>query len=526
MSESIATTFTNYRTMADMLRYQARRRAQHTAMIFAGRRTTYAELDARSNQQAQALLSAGLDKQDRVAILAKNSDQFFELNFACWKTDTVLVPVNFRLAGPEIKVIVDDALARVLFVGREFYEAIDSLQTDLPNVETIVALDGGHPTWPSFDDWYSAQKAIDPHLDKDPDATCMQLYSSGTTGLPKGVEITHANILYLLPVAIEDWGRWHEDDVSMVAMPLFHIAGCEWAYLAFSLGATNVVMAEVDPGQILNDIGEHGVTQTLFVPAVILFLLQHPDCGQTNFSSIKSIVYGASPIPLPLLQQAVETMDCDFAQVYGLTETTGAVTYLSPEEHDGTEKMKSCGRVMRSAEIKIVNEDGETCATGVVGEILIRSKQNMKGYWRRPEATSEAVNEDGWFHSGDAGYLDAEGYLYVHDRVKDMIISGGENIYPAEIESALAGHPALADVAIIGVPDDKWGEQVKAVVVLKPDAQLSYDELQTYARERLAGFKIPRSMEVIDELPRNPSGKILKRVLRAPYWEGRDRQVH
>jgi long-chain acyl-CoA synthetase len=240
-------------------------------------------------------------------------------------------------------------------------------------------------------------------------------------------------------------------------MPLLHIAGCEWAYIALTIGATNLILAEVDPGQILHDISAHRITQTLFVPAVILCLLQHPDCKTTDFSSIKSIVYGAPPIPLPLLQQAVDTMGCGFEQLYGLTESNDAVTYLSPEEHDGTEKMKSCGRAMRTVETRTARDDGSDCATGEVGEILIRPKQNMKGYWRRPEATREAINEDGWFHSGDAGYLDADGYLYVHDRLKDMIISGGENIYPAEIESALAGHPALADLAIIGVPDDQWG---------------------------------------------------------------------
>jgi acyl-CoA synthetase (AMP-forming)/AMP-acid ligase II len=322
--------------------------------------------------------------------------------------------------------------------------------------------------------------------------------------------------LHLLPIALTDWGNWSETDVSMVAMPLFHIAGCEWAYVAFCLGATNIVMPDVDPGQILSDIETYGVTQTLFVPAVILFLLQHPNCAKTDFSSIKSIVYGASPISLPLLQQAVETMGCSFAQVYGLTETTGAFTYLAPEDHDGTDKMKSCGKVMHETEVRVIDPQGNVCPTGKVGEIVCRSKQVMKGYWKRPEATAQAI-VDGWFKTGDAGYFDADGYLYVHDRLKDMISSGGENIYPAETESALASHEALADIAIIDIPDDQWGEQVKAVIVVKPEAKFDESEFEQFCRARLAGYKIPRSIDIVNELPRNPSGKILNRVLRAPY---------
>jgi long-chain acyl-CoA synthetase len=512
-------------TLADALRFHAKHRADVLATICDGRETNYRQLDERSSQVAQALLAGGVEGQTRIAILAHNSDTFFDLNFACWKIDAVLVPVNFRLAAPEIASILHDSEATKLFVDHNFYPLVEAISHELTQITEIVALDEPHANWQHYDDWRSPHPPTDPMMEVSRSNTCIQLYSSGTTGLPKGAEITHDNLLVLLPVALVDWMAWTPDDVSMVAMPLFHVAGCEWAYLGMAIGAVNVIMPAVEPREILACIERYRVTQTLFVPAVILFLLEHPDCAKTNFSSIKAIYYGASPIPMPVLTRAVETMGCGFAQLYGLTETTGAFTYLAPEDHDGSEKMKSCGKVMRTARARIVRDDGSDCEPGEVGEILCRSRQVMKGYWKQPELTQQVI-VDGWFHTGDAGYLDAEGYLYVHDRMKDMVISGGENIYPAEVESALASHPAIADVAVIGAPDPKWGEKVVAIVVLRDGHQLSQDELVIYARERLAGYKVPREMTLIDELPRNPSGKILKRVLRAPYWSEGGRQVH
>ena len=525
MSDELALLAKRITLLADIPRVQAELRPDKVAMTFEGRATTYKELNERASQQANAFLREGLKPQARAAILAKNTDIFFELQFATVKSRVVLVAVNFRLAPPEVSFVVNDAAAEILFVGEEYYELIEGIEGELNTVKQFVALHGGHARWPSFEDWVANCSPEDPMLAADVHETAVQLYSSGTTGHPKGVEISHDNLMALIPVALEDWGTWKADDVSIVAMPLFHIAGSEWGIVGFYVGAHNVIMPEVDPGAILKAIEAYGVTQALFVPAVILFLLQHPDCATTDFSSLRNVIYGASPIPLDLVKRAVDMIGCDFAQVYGLTETTGAFTYLPPEDHDGTEKMKSCGKVMRGSEVRVVDEEMNERAIGEVGEIVIRSRQVMKGYWNQPEATAQA-NRGGWFHTGDAGYFDAEGYLYIHDRVKDMIISGGENIYPAEIESALFAHPAIADIAIIGVPDDKWGEAVKAVVVLKEGQSLELEEFIAYARARLAGYKIPRSLDLVAEMPRNPSGKILKRVLREPYWKGEERQVH
>jgi acyl-CoA synthetase (AMP-forming)/AMP-acid ligase II len=516
---------TGFRLMADMIRHHAAERGDKVAMIFEGRETRYRDLDAGSSRVANAIIAEGVAPQGRVAILAKNTDLFFELYYGTTKAGAVLVPVNSRLAPPEVAFVIEDARAELLFVSEDYYELVEGIRDRLDTVKTVIALQDNHPDWTRYSSWRDAWPATDPTRDSHERETCIQVYSSGTTGHPKGVELTHHNLMALLPVAIEEWGSWQLDDVSIVAMPLFHVAGCEWGFVAFYVGGTNVLMAEVDPAAILRTIPEYGVTKALFVPAVILFLLQAPGCAETDFSSLESVVYGASPIPLPVLQRAIEVFGCNFAQVYGLTETSGAVTYLPPEDHDGGERMRSCGRAMRSARIRVVDAEGVDCPPGSVGEILVAGDQVMKGYWNQPEATAEAIR-DGWFHTGDAGYLDADGYLYIHDRVKDMIVSGGENIYPAEIESALAAHPGVADIGVIGIPDDTWGETVMAFVVRRADTRPTEAELDRFARENLAGYKVPRRYQFVDELPRSPSGKLLKRELRKPFWADQERQVH
>jgi acyl-CoA synthetase (AMP-forming)/AMP-acid ligase II len=346
------------------------------------------------------------------------------------------------------------------------------------------------------------------------------MYTSGTTGRPKGVETTHRNF-HTLEVAGSAVGpAWHPGDVSLVCMPLFHIAGAGWALLGLYNGCRNIILPDVVPADILRLIESERVTKTLFVPAVILFLLQEPACATTDFGSLELIEYGASPIAQDVLRRAIEAFGCRFLQLYGLTETTGAVTWLPPEDHDPERgaRMASCGKPWGDVELRIVDPAGAALPAGEVGEIVCRTAQVMAGYWNRPEATAAAIR-DGWFHTGDAGSVDADGYVYIHDRIKDMIISGGENVYPAEVESALFEHPAIADIAVIGVPDPTWGEVPKAVAVLAPGAHLSLGELQAFARERLAGYKVPKSLEIVDTLPRNPSGKVLKRVLRERFGQ-------
>jgi long-chain acyl-CoA synthetase len=315
-------------------------------------------------------------------------------------------------------------------------------------------------------------------------------------------------------------------------MPMFHIAGAGWSMVGLHWGCLTVVLRDIDPARILQLIPQHRITNAFMVPAVIQFLLMTPGVEDTDFSSLRALVYGASPITDKVLTQAMDVIGCELIQVYGLTETTGAITQLDGADHDPVnrpEVLRSCGRPYPWVEMRIVDAaTGVDRPLGEVGELWTRSHQNMAGYWGNPEATAAAITPDGWFRTGDAGYADAEGFIYIHDRVKDMIVSGGENVYPAEVENVLMKHPAVADVAVIGVPDERWGEAVKAIVVPVPGTEAGDAlgaELIAFARDRLAGFKLPKSVDYADALPRNPSGKLLKRELRAPYWAAADRQV-
>jgi acyl-CoA synthetase (AMP-forming)/AMP-acid ligase II len=515
------------KTVGDITRHHARGRPHRVAIHFEGQRITFEELDRRANQVANGLIAEGVGPQARIAILSKNVPAFFELWFGAAKADVVLVPVNFRLAPAEVAYVVDDSSAEILFVGAEFYPVIEKVAHELKSVRRIVALDAAHGSWPSYADWRGAQPANDSAIAIAPDACAMQMYTSGTTGHPKGALLSHAGLLALADVGVHTIGVWQENEVNLVCMPLFHIGGSGWALIGLHRGIDSVLMRDADPAAILRLIPEHRITKAFMVPALILFMVQNPQCRSTDFSSLDLIAYGASPAPVDLVRNAIKVFGCSLGQVYGLTETTGAITYLPPEDHDEKfpERLKSCGKPMTGIEMRVVDADGTDVATGDVGEIITRSVQNMICYWNQPEATRRAIR-GGWFYTGDAGYLDADGYIYIYDRVKDMIISGGENIYPAEVESALFGHPAVADVAVIGIPDDKWGEAVKAFVVKRPGGDVTSDELIAFARDRIAHYKVPRSVDFVEALPRTPTGKILKRELRKPFWVGQERQVH
>jgi len=511
--------------LADIVRRHAASQPDGAAIVYDGRTTSYAALDGAANRVATALIASGITPQTRVAHFDKSSDLFFELLFGVAKANAVIVSVNWRLAPPEVLHIVNDAEAEILFVGEEYFPVIEKIRGELTTVRKIVAF-GPHPEWESFTAWRDRQPAIDPRLPTRPTDTAVQFYTSGTTGLPKGAELTNANFGALLPLWTETW-LLGPGVPNLVCLPMFHIGGAGWGIAGLFAGATNHVVREFVPVQILEIIQRERLQVMLLVPAMVLFLLQAPQIRETDLKSLRLIVYGAAPMPVELLKQAMAVFPCGFQQVYGLTETTGAITLLPAEDHDPNDasKLLSCGYAQKGVELRILGDDGKDRPTGEVGEIAVRSAQVMRGYWKLPEATARAIQGD-WFLTGDAGYLDAKGYLYIYDRVKDMIVSGGENIYPAEVESALFGHPAVADVAVIGVPDERWGEAVKAVVVKKPGAEVNPGELIGWARERIAGYKLPKSVDFVDALPRNPTGKILKRELRRPYWGTRERQVN
>ncbi len=518
--------------LADVLRTHANERPDKDALVFGDRRITYGDLAEESAQVAQALLAAGVAPQQHVAVLDKNAPEYFTFLFGAAMVNAITLAVNWRLAPPEMEYILNNAEARVLLVGEAFLGHLEKMK--LETVETVIVLGegGGHQP---YADWIAAHEPVDPKLPSGPDDTCYQLYTSGTTGLPKGVELTNRNLLGAMAAGVDSWS-FDRDSISLVAMPLFHIAGSGWAIVGFVAGGTNVLMREVDPAEILRLVPEHRVTNALFVPAVLQALIGMPNASDCDFSTVRSIVYGASPITEAVLVGAMQAFGCGFAQVYGLTETSGAISVLAPEDHDPggprAELLRSAGKPWGDVALRIVDaETGRDLPDGEVGEIWIRTRQNMLGYWKNEQATNEVFPEGrdasglGWFRSGDAGYL-KEGYLFIHDRVKDMIVSGGENVYPAEIENVLMAHPAIADAAVIGIPSDKWGETVKAIVVPAAGSDVSDRELIDYCRERLAHYKCPTSVDRAEALPRNPSGKILKTELREPYWKGQSRRVH
>ncbi len=527
-------TGTEHQTLASLVRGHARTRGDRPAITYEDRVITYADLDERTNRVAQALLAAGVREGERVAFLDKNTPEFFEVQFGAAKLGAVSVAVNWRLAPIEIAYTLDDARARVLVVGQEFLPAIDKVRDALQTVETVVVV-GDEPAPPgtvAYEEWLARHEPVDPGFEASPGDVAVQFYTSGTTGMPKGVMLANHTLFRLLPYVGDEWGL-DADSVCMVVMPLFHVAGSGWALCPLAYGAHSILLREVDLAAIVRDLERYRVTHTIFVPAVLQFLLVTPGIETADLSALRLVVYGASPISEDVLVRSIERFRCDFAQAYGLTETNGAIVVLPPEDHDvdgpNKHRLRAAGKALPGVELRVVDDLGNDLPTGEVGEVWTRSLQNMVGYWNKPAETAAALDPDGWLHTGDAGYLDADGYLYIHDRVKDMVVSGGENIYPAEIESVLMAHPGVADAAVIGVPHDKWGETVKAVIVRDPGPEgeaLTEDEVVAYCRERLAHYKCPTSVDWVEALPRNPSGKILKKDLRAPYWAGRERRVN
>jgi len=515
------------KTLGDITRHHLEIRPDKLAMVYDndGREWTYRQLDEEACQCANALIAIGVGEGTRVAYLDKNKPEYFTLLFGVSKLNAVSVAVNWRLAPPEMEYILNHSEATLLLIGEDFLPQLKEIELNLDNI--VVLGDPGDSGYPSYEQWISQQSIDDPNYPAEPNDTCYQLYTSGTTGLPKGVETTHLNMLCLMTEGLDPI-QFNEDAVNLVCMPLFHISGSGWGVLGFFQGAKTVLLKEVSMPQILDVIPRYGISHTVFVPAVLQFLLDEPNVDDIDFSSLKSILYGASPITENVLVKAMETFKADFFQVYGLTETTGGITMLLAEDHDpGGPKanlLRSCGPAVQGHELMIVDtETNLPCEDKEIGEVWIRGPQVMRGYWRNEKATKESINEDGWFKSGDIGYL-IDGYLFIHDRVKDMIISGGENIYPAEIENALMKHPGVKDVAVIGIPDDRWGESVKAIVT-RDSEDIDEAELFSFCRKNLAAYKCPRSIDWMDVIPRNPSGKILKTTLRKPYWEGQDRNV-
>jgi long-chain acyl-CoA synthetase len=497
----------------------ARSEPNAPALDFCGEITTWAQLDAMVNAVAHRLRAEGVQPQDRIAFLARNSDYEIVVLFAVSRLHATFLPINWRLSAPEINWILDDAAARVVITSDEFLLLLERDGRTLdPRRRVIVTENRGAELRRPGDGLVSKPEAGPLQRSADPDVTpAVQIYTSGTTGRPKGTMLSHSYFIRGAEMVLshpEAALRLDPGEQALLTMPLFHIGGLNYAFILMSQGRGLVVLPDYDVTAVLELIDKGRVALVTGVPTMLQALLDHPNAPKTDFSGLRYFMYGAAPMPPALVARAMKAIGCGFASTYGLTESS-SVTYLAPGDHSasGDDRMRSVGRPLPGVEIRIVGPNGAPAPVDEVGEITVRSPQIMLGYWNQPEAT-QAAFLDGWLRTGDAGALDADGYLHLKDRIKDMIVSGGENIYPAEIERVIFEHPAVHDVAVVGTPDDYWGETAKAFVVPKEGVTLTLEELRAFAGARLARFKLPKQLELLPELPRTASGKVLKRALR------------
>ena len=453
-------------SVADVVRVQAIRRGDETALMFEGRSMTFAEVDASASRIANTLIASGMATQDRIAYFSKNTDHFLPCLLGACKARMTLAPFNFRLAAAEIGRLLEDSGARVMFVGADVADLADEAIAPLASKPRMIALDFEREGYERHSAWIESASPDDPSLEADPQDDVIQVYTSGTTGGPKGVRLTNRNYLATFKLTTASGGlNYKSGDSVLAAMPFFHVAGVNIALIAMASGSRSAILRDAAPQLILDTIARERVNHAFLAPAIIQMLMNAAGIESADLSSMRTLTYGASPISEDLLKRASARFGCEFVQLYGMTETCGAGTFLSYADHDPTRgKLRSCGVAWPGVDLKIIADDGTEVARGAVGEVLIRSPVVMKGYWNKPDATAAAL-ADGWMRTGDAAFMDEDGYVFIHDRVKDMIRTGGESVYPADVENALFGHPSIADAAVIGVPDDTWGEAVKAIVV-------------------------------------------------------------
>jgi long-chain acyl-CoA synthetase len=482
---------------------------------------TWSGLREQAYRVAAALVRDGVKPQDRVIYLGKNDPRYFEVLFGCALAGAVLTPLNWRLAPDELAAIIEDARATIAIVDSTVVTSIKS------KLKAIVSL-GPHEIWMSYAQWCGP--AEDPGVRPEPDHIAFQLYTSGTTGRPKGAMFANGtNLRVLLDDISVEWG-FTSDDISLVALPLFHMGGLAWALAGLARGARCVVVRDFEPVGVLDTIQAAKVTIAFFVPAMLAAVCSVADISARKLS-LRRVFYSGAPISPVALTKAMASLRCDFIQIYGLTEATGAFAQLPAHEHDPNGPLAhlllSAGRPYPWVEVRVVSTAAECDVPfGEIGEIWTRSEQNLVGYWNDAEQTARALTPDGWLRTGDLGRVDKDGRIFLVDRAKDLVISGGENVYPVEVENALAAHPHLAEVAVIGVPHQRWGETVKAIVVPRAGAEVDQDDVISFVRQRLAGFKCPTSVDVVATLPRTATGKVLKHVLREPYWRGYDRRIN
>lgn len=520
----------NVGTWADIIYRNTLLYPDQEAFVYGDTRITFSEFNTRINKLINALHKMGVKKGDVLGILSWSCLQLVEVYGTSMKGGFIASPFNPRLRADELEYIINYSEANTLFVGPELLEVANSLKQRLPKVKNYISLEGSAPDMIAYDDLLKSHSGEEPDVQVEEDDPVCIIYTSGTTGLPRGALYTQRRLIEDSKILVIDMalGPGHK---RVQITPLFHIAGNTHFRASLYSGGCNIIVKFFDAAETLEIIQKERATHMDFVPTHLAAMLNLPDLKKYDISSMKFLWYGASPMPLEVLKKGMKVFGPIFAQGYGQSESGPAISHLSREDHNVLDrpekeqkKLTSAGRPDIGVQVRILDEKGKDVELGEVGEIAVRSKQTMLEYWHRPDDTKAALIK-GWLHTGDMGYYDEEGYIYIADRKKDMIITGGENVYPREVEEVLYSHPAVLETAVIGIPDPYWVERVHAIVTTKKGASTTAEELIAFCKKQIASYKAPKSVEFVDALPKNPAGKILKRELREKYWKGTQKKT-
>lgn len=512
-------------SLTQALHRTLQQRPDAIATIFRDRRQNYRSFGDRVARLAGALQGLGMGVGEPVALLSLNSDRYLEYFMAVPWGGGVINPVNTRWSASEVAFSLDDCSTAILLVDDQFTGMVPELRQRAKSLRTVIYT--GEQETPegmlSYEDLIASGKPV-PDARRHGNDLAGIFYTGGTTGFPKGVMLSHNNLISVA-LALVASGIAKPGCIGLHAAPMFHLADFALLNAMLTHGSTHVILPGFEPLTVLKTLQDERISEVILVPTMIQMLVDHPQAGDFDLSHLQMLLYGASPISEALLKRAMALLpNAGLLQAYGMTELAPLATLLLPQEHHIESKMRSAGRAGLCADVRIVDENDQELPRGQVGEVVVRGPHVMLGYWNRPEATAEAL-KNGWMHTGDGAYMDDEGYVFVVDRIKDMIVTGGENVYSAEVENAIAQHSAVANCAVIGVPSEAWGETVHAVVVLKASAALTIEELSAHCAERIAKYKCPRSLSFIEALPLSGAGKVLKRDLRKPFWDDQQRGV-
>ncbi len=497
------------------------------AISFEGKKYTFIEFSERVNRLAKSLLDLGVSKGDRVAFLQVNCNQLVEAYFAAANIGAIYIPVNFRAKAQELIHMLNDAEASVLFLGERYTDLVKSLIDNLADKPTLISLENKHSDMLYYEDLISSPLLEDVSVELNPDEATVLLYTAGTTGLPKGVLLPHNSFTIYVLENVNPADPEIQETI-LLSVPLYHVAGIQAMFASIYGGRTIVMERQFQAEEWMELVEAEKVSRAMMVPTMLKQVIDHPDFTKRDLSSLKVITYGAAPMPILVIRKAVALFPgVSFINAFGQTETASTITMLGPEDHiiEGSDEEKdrklkrlsSIGRALSDVDIKVVDTNGRELLPGKMGEIVARGARVMNEYWKGEKQDKQITDKDGWVHTGDIGYMDEDGYFYLAGRSNDMIIRGGENISPVEVEAVLHSHPKIEDAAVIGIPDEEWGEEPLAVAVLKHGKSSSPDEIIEYCRSRMASYKRPRGVVFVNELPRNSMGKILRKELREKY---------